>query len=374
MYAVHHPDTSFVQGKTLVLGGSQQINHIGDGIFTGDISAILMKNLPVVAKKRRTPESIALLPDWEEKLEKLSDYAIKADIRSFVGVPSWMLVLLKMIVVDRGKSIADIWPNLEVFFHGGVSFIPFQEQYDKLIQSDSMRYWETYNASEGFFGVQYAPGSKEMLLMLDNEVYYEFISSAEWDKEHPEAVPLSGVVTGKQYAVVITTSGGLWRYKIGDTVEFSSTDPYLFKLTGRTKQFINAFGEELIVDNADRAIDMASRATGAKIVEYTAAPIYFGDDSNGAHEWLIEFETEPSDMDQFIHTLDESLKKLNSDYEAKRSYNLSLDIPVVRVLEKGVFYEWMKLRDKAGGQHKVPKLSNDRKYVESLLNFMAANY
>jgi hypothetical protein len=279
-----------------------------------------------------------------------------------------------MIVVDRGKSIADIWPNLEVFFHGGVSFIPFQEQYDKLIQSDSMRYWETYNASEGFFGVQYAPGSKEMLLMLDNEVYYEFISSAEWDKEHPEAVPLSGVVTGKQYAVVITTSGGLWRYKIGDTVEFSSTDPYLFKLTGRTKQFINAFGEELIVDNADRAIDMASRATGAKIVEYTAAPIYFGDDSNGAHEWLIEFETEPSDMDQFIHTLDESLKKLNSDYEAKRSYNLSLDIPVVRVLEKGVFYEWMKLRDKAGGQHKVPKLSNDRKYVESLLNFMAANY
>lgn len=374
MYAVHHPDTSFVLGKTLVLGGSQQINHIGDGIFTGDISAILMKNLPVVAKKRRTPESIALLPDWEEKLEKLSDYAIKADIRSFVGVPSWMLVLLKMIVVDRGKSIADIWPNLEVFFHGGVSFIPFQEQYDKLIQSDSMRYWETYNASEGFFGVQYAPGSKEMLLMLDNEVYYEFISSAEWDKEHPEAVPLSGVVTGKQYAVVITTSGGLWRYKIGDTVEFSSTDPYLFKLTGRTKQFINAFGEELIVDNADRAIDMASRATGAKIVEYTAAPIYFGDDSNGAHEWLIEFETEPSDMDQFIHTLDESLKKLNSDYEAKRSYNLSLDIPVVRVLEKGVFYEWMKLRDKAGGQHKVPKLSNDRKYVESLLNFMAANY
>jgi hypothetical protein len=374
MYAVHHPDTSFVLGKTLVLGGSQQINHIGDGIFTGDISAILMKNLPAVAKRRRTPESIALLPDWEEKLEKLSDYAIKADIRSFVGVPSWMLVLLKMIVVDRGKSIADIWPNLEVFFHGGVSFIPFQEQYDKLIQSDSMRYWETYNASEGFFGVQYAPGSKDMLLMLDNEVYYEFIPSAEWDKEHPEAVPLSGVVTGKQYAVVITTSGGLWRYKIGDTIEFSSTDPYLFKVTGRTKQFINAFGEELIVDNADRAIDTASRATGAKIIEYTAAPIYFGDDSNGAHEWLIEFEIEPSDMDQFIHTLDDSLKKLNSDYEAKRSYNLSLDIPVVRVVQKGVFHEWMKLRDKAGGQHKVPKLSNDRKYVDSILHFMAANY
>ncbi|MBF6627926.1 MAG: GH3 auxin-responsive promoter family protein [Proteiniphilum sp.] len=374
MYAIHHPDTSFVLGKTLVLGGSQQINHIGGGIYTGDISAILMKNLPAPAKRRRTPESIALLPDWEEKLEKLADYAIKTDIRSFVGVPSWMLVLLKMIVVNRGQSISEIWPDLEVFFHGGVSFLPFQEQYEKLIHSDRMRYWETYNASEGFFGVQYTPDSKDMLLMLDNEVYYEFIPSGEWDKEHPETVPLSGVETGRQYAMVISTSGGLWRYKIGDTIEFSSTDPYLFKVTGRTKQFINAFGEELIVDNADRAIDAASRATGAKIIEYTAAPVYFDDDNNGAHEWLIEFETKPSDLNLFIQTLDESLKKINSDYEAKRSYNLSLDIPVVRVVEKGVFYEWMKKRDKAGGQHKVPKLSNDRKYVESLLNFIAANY
>jgi len=374
MYAVHYPDTSFILGKTLVLGGSQQINRIGDGIYTGDISAILMKNMPALVKRRRTPESIALLPDWEEKLQKLADYAIKTDIRSFVGVPSWMLVLLKQIVEERGKSISEIWPHLEVFFHGGVSFLPFQEQYEKLISSGRMRYWETYNASEGFFGVQYAPDSKDMLLLLDNEIYYEFIPSGEWDRESPETVPLSGVETGRQYAVVISTSGGLWRYKIGDTIEFTSTNPYLFKVTGRTKQFINAFGEELIVDNADRAIGEACSRTGAKIIEYTAAPVYFGDKNNGAHEWLIEFETPPSDMNLFVRLLDETLQKINSDYEAKRSYNLSLDIPVVRAVEKGIFYEWMKQREKAGGQNKVPKLSNDRKFVESILNFIAAKY
>jgi GH3 auxin-responsive promoter. len=372
MYAVHYPDTSFVLGKTLVLGGSQQMNRIGDGIYTGDISAILMKNLPDPVKRRRTPESIALLPDWEDKLQKLTDYAIHADIRAFIGVPSWILVLLKKIVEDTGKSIPDLWPQLEVFFHGGVSFLPFQEQYEKLIPGDRMRYWETYNASEGFFGVQFSPDSKDMLLLLDNEVYYEFIPAGEWDKENPETVPLSAVETDRQYAIVISTSGGLWRYKIGDTIQFTSTRPYLFKLTGRTKQFINAFGEELIVDNADRAIDEACRRTRAKVTEYTVAPVYFSDNHNGAHEWLIEFETIPSDMDEFVNTLDESLKKLNSDYEAKRSYNLSLNIPVVRIIEKGVFYDWMKQKDKAGGQYKVPKLSNDRKYVESILNFISS--
>ena len=371
IYAHHHPDTSFVLGKSLVMGGSQQLNRIGDGIYTGDISAILMKNLPLLAKRRRTPEKIALLPDWEEKLQKLADYAMGADIRSFVGVPSWMLVLLKKIIADSGRSILDIWPNLEVFFHGGVSFIPYQEQFEKLIPSAQMRYWETYNASEGFFGVQYAPDSKEMLLLLDNEVYYEFIPAGEWEKEHPETVSLSGVQKGNQYAMLISTSGGLWRYKIGDTVEFTSTDPYLFKLTGRTKQFINAFGEELIVDNADRALDEACRFTGAKITEYTAAPIFFGEKNNGAHEWLIEFETPPANLLQFTEKLDECLMKLNSDYEAKRSYNLSLNLPVVKILDKGVFYEWMKQREKVGGQNKVPKLSNDRRHVDSILLFAA---
>lgn len=372
-YAVHHPDSAFILGKTLVLGGSQQVNSIGGGIYTGDVSAILMKNLPFWAKKSRTPESIALLPDWEEKLQKLTDYAVNADIRAFVGVPSWLLVLLKKIVADTGKTIPELWKNIEVFFHGGVSFLPFYEQYKKLIPSESMRYWETYNASEGFFGVQFTPQSKDMLLLLDNEIYYEFLPLSEWDKPNPEAIPLSGVEVGKQYAMLISTSGGLWRYKIGDTIEFTSTHPYLFKITGRTKQFINAFGEELIIDNADRALDEACRKTGAKITEYTAAPVFFGKDSNGAHEWLIEFETKPSDMAIFVDTLDDSLKKLNSDYEAKRSYNLSLGKPIVKVLDENLFYKWMKFREKEGGQNKIPKLSNNRKYVDSILEFMASN-
>lgn len=370
MYAVHYPDTAFVLGKSLVLGGSRQMNAIGDGVFTGDISAILIKNLPFFAKRARTPESIALLPDWEEKLQKLTDYALNADIRSLVGVPSWMLVLLKKMVEDTGKPITELLPNLEVFFHGGVSFVPFQEQYRKIIPSDEMRYWETYNASEGFFGVQFSPDSKDMLLLLDNEIYYEFLPVSEWDKENPEALSLAEIEIGKQYAMVITTSGGLWRYKIGDTIEFTSANPYLFRITGRTKQFINAFGEELIVDNADKALAEACRETGARITEYTAGPVYFDESHNGAHEWLIEFDTLPSDIERFTNLLDDNLKKNNSDYEAKRSHNLSLSKPIVRVLEKSTFYDWMKSRERTGGQNKVPKLSNDRKYLDSILNFI----
>ena len=367
LYAHNYPDTEFFLGKTLVLGGSQQINNIGKSAFTGDISAILMKNLPFIVKMARTPEEIALLPDWEEKLQKLSDYAVKEDIRAFLGVPSWMLVLLKKIVADTGKQLPDLWKNLEVFFHGGVSFTPFREQYEKLIPTEKMRYWETYNASEGFFGVQYSNKSKDLLLLLDNEIFYEFLPVSEWEKEHPQAVTLADVEIGKQYALVISTSGGLWRYKIGDTIEFTSTNPYLFRITGRTKQFINAFGEELIVDNADRALEEACKVTGAKVTEYTAAPVYFGDNNSGAHEWLVEFETKPADLEQFATVLDENLKKLNSDYEAKRSYNLSLSKPVVRVLEPGDFYKWMKSREKVGGQNKVPKLSNDRKYLDNII-------
>ncbi|MDR1517955.1 MAG: GH3 auxin-responsive promoter family protein [Dysgonamonadaceae bacterium] len=373
MYAVHYPATSFMLGKSLVLGGSRQINAIGDGVFTGDISAILISNLPFWAKRARTPEKIALIPDWEAKLQKLADYALQSDIRSLAGVPSWMLVLLKKMAADTGKSISDLLPKLEVFFHGGVSFIPFEEQYRKLIPSDKMHYWETYNASEGFFGVQFTPDSKDMLLLLDNEVYYEFLPMGEWDKENPEALSLDEVQTGVQYALIISTSGGLWRYKIGDTIEFTSTNPYLFRITGRTKQFINAFGEELIVDNADRALKNACLHTSARITEYTAAPVYFSEAHNGAHEWLIEFENPPSDIGQFVDLLDENLKKLNSDYEAKRSHDLSLSKPLVRALPKNTFYGWMKSRERTGGQNKVPKLSNDRKYVDGILDFMASN-
>jgi hypothetical protein len=367
LYANSYPDTEFFLGKTLVLGGSKQVNSIGNSTFTGDISAILMKNLPAIVKLARTPERIALLPDWEEKLKRLSEYAKGADIRALLGVPSWMLVLLKKISEETGKELPELWKNLEVFFHGGVSFTPFRQQYERLIPSARMRYWETYNASEGFFGVQFSDRSNEMLLLLDNEVYYEFLPVGEWDKVSPQTVTLSEVEVGKQYALVISTSGGLWRYKIGDTIEFTSTNPYLFRITGRTRQYINAFGEELIVDNADRAMAEACRITRAKVTEYTAAPIYFDDQHGGAHEWLIEFEESPADMDQFKMVLDEQLKKLNSDYEAKRSYNLSLGMPVIRVLEQGCFYKWMKYREKVGGQNKVPKLSNDRKYVDSIL-------
>lgn len=373
MYSRHYKDAKFMFGKTLVMGGSQQENRIGDGFYTGDISAILMRNLPGFARRRRTPENIALLQDWEEKLRQLIDYSLKTDIRAMVGVPSWMLVFLKQMVAETGRTVTDIWPNIEVFFHGGVSFTPFEEQYKKLIQSDKMRYWETYNASEGFFGVQFVPESRDMLLLLDNEVFYEFIPKEDWDKEIPLVVPLEGVETGKQYAMLITTSGGLWRYKIGDTVEFSSTKPYLFRLTGRTKQFINAFGEELIVDNADRAVNEACKYTNAKITEYSVAPVYFDENHNGAHEWLIEFEREPADLEKFTKLLDDNLKKVNSDYEAKRSYDLSLGMPIVRVMREGTFYGWMKTREKVGGQNKVPKLSNDRKYVEDILKYHSNN-
>lgn len=374
LYTNQYPDSSFVFGKTLVIGGSQQVNNIGDGIFTGDISAVLMKNLPFLVKLARTPEALAMIPDWEKKLEQLSLYARKEDVRALLGVPSWMLVLLKKIVSDTGHSIPELWKNIEVFFHGGVSFSPYHEQYEEIISTGNMRYWETYNASEGFFGVQFSEKSKDMLLMLNNEIFYEFIPDSEWKENNPKTVVLSEVEVGKQYAMVITTSGGLWRYEIGDTIEFTSTNPYLFRITGRTKQFINAFGEELIVDNTDRAIERACSITNSKILEYTVAPVYFGNDSSGAHEWYIEFEKEPNSIESFTAILDESLKSLNSDYEAKRSYNLSLGMPIVRVLKPGDFYKWMEHRKKIGGQNKVPKLSNNRNYVDDISSFLNEKY
>lgn len=373
IYGRANRNARFFFGKTLVLGGSKQINNIGDGIFTGDISAILIKNLYFWAKFSRTPESISLLPDWETKLQALTDYAIKNDVRAFMGVPSWLLVLLKKIKADTGRELTDIWPNLEVFFHGGVSFTPFEEQYKKMIQKPEMWYWETYNASEGFFGVQFEEGSKEMLLMLDSCIYYEFVPMSEWDKENPRTLTLDEVETGQNYAIIISTNGGLWRYMIGDTIEFTSTNPYLFHITGRTKNFINAFGEEIIIDNAEKALSEACKATGAQITEYTAAPVYFGDNNNGAHEWLIEFAVEPNSLDKFIETLDEALKKVNSDYEAKRSYNLSLNMPIVRSLPKDTFNEWLKSIGKLGGQNKVPRLSNNRDYVDRLTKFTDVN-
>lgn len=370
IYTRSNPDAKFFLGKTLLLGGSQQVNRIAEGIFTGDISAILIKNLYFWAKFSRTPEKLALIPDWETKLQELTKYALKQDIRAFMGVPSWLLILLKKIKNDSGKQLTDLWPNLEVFFHGGVSFTPFLEQYKKIIPKQTMQYWETYNASEGFFGVQFTNNSKDLLLMLDNNIYYEFLPMSEWGKENPQTLTLDEIEMGKNYALLITTNGGLWRYEIGDTIEFTSTKPFLFKITGRTKSFINAFGEELIVDNAEKALSRACLATGATIAEYTAAPIYITDNESGGHEWFIEFIDRPSDLNYFTKVLDDELKTLNSDYEAKRSHNLSLQMPIIRSLVKGTFYNFQHSINKVGGQNKVPKLSNNRSYVEKLEQFL----
>lgn len=370
IYAREFKNVNFIFGKTLILGGSQQVNNIGSGIFTGDISAILIKNVYAWTKRSKTPESISLIADWEEKLELLASYAQKNDIRALMGVPSWMLILLKKIKEESGRDLIDIWPNLEVFFHGGVSFTPFENQYQKLIQSPSMRYWETYNASEGFFGVQLHNASKDMLLMLDSGIYYEFIPMSEFYQEKPNVCTLSDVKTGVNYAIVISTNGGLWRYIIGDTIMFTSITPYLFRITGRTKSFINAFGEELIVDNADAALAIASDKNQAIITEYTAAPIYFGDNNSGAHEWLIEFAKPPRDLIQFKHDLDEALKSVNSDYAAKRSYNLSLGEPVIYSLPEGSFNNWLQSINKTGGQNKIPRLANDRDYMDKLKTYL----
>lgn len=373
VYAQAYDDVRFLLGKTLILGGSQQVNNIGEGVFTGDISAILIKNTPKWANLGKTPERISLIADWEEKLELLTNYAQKADIRAFMGVPSWMLVLLKKIKEETGKELTDLWPNLEVFFHGGVSFLPFREQYDKVINNPVIRYWETYNASEGFFGVQMFKDARDMLLMLDSGIYYEFLPMSEWESENPQTLTLEEVEVGVNYAMVISTNGGLWRYMIGDTIEFTYTKPYLFRITGRTKSFINAFGEELIVDNADAALKQACYRTGAIVAEYTAAPVYFGDNSAGAHEWVIEFVKEPISLDEFVNELDASLRKVNSDYDAKRSYDLSLGKPIVRPVQEGLFNLWLKRNNRLGGQNKVPRLANNRDYITKLLDFIKEN-
>ena len=372
LYLNSFPKSKILSGKTLVLGGSRQMNALGDGIFTGDISAILVSNLPFWADFARTPDrKTILLPDWEEKLEKLASKSIKANVTTMAGVPSWLMVLLKYIVQKTGKPILETWQNFEVFFHGGVAFAPYYEQYRKMLPSQDVNYWETYNASEGFFGIQYSPQSKDLLLLLDCGIYYEFLPMEEWDKENPQTVMLQDVEIGRNYAMIISTNGGLWRYKIGDTVEFTSKSPYLFKITGRTKHFINAFGEEIVIDNAEAALNAACIETGAAITEYTAAPIYFGENSNGAHEWLIEFETQPSSIEKFVEVLDDTLKKVNSDYEAKRSYNLSLGKPQVTSVPKETFFNWLKSKGKLGGQNKVPRLCNNRTYVDEIKNLLS---
>lgn len=369
LYTLNYPENGILKGKGLTLGGSHQINNFSNKSYYGDLSAILIENLPFWSTFIKTPTSkIALLPEWEEKLEKITLHTIEENVTSIAGVPSWTLVLIKYILDYTGKkNILEVWPNLELFMHGGVSFSPYRSQFKSLIPSDSMHYLETYNASEGFFGIQDDPESDDMLLMLDYGIFYEFIPLENINDKHPPVFTVKDVEINRNYAMVISTNSGLWRYIIGDTIFFTSLYPHKIKISGRTRSFMNAFGEEVMVDNADKAINIACSKTGAMVSEYSAAPIYMNTRSKGSHEWLIEFEKQPDDIKKFTLELDKALKSVNSDYEAKRYKNFALEMPTVRVLKKGSFYQWFQKKGKLGGQNKMPRLSNDRTYIEELL-------
>ena len=338
-------------------------------LFLATLSAILIDNMPFWAEFSSTPSNkVSLMSDWELKMQAIVNETINENVTSLAGVPSWMLVLLNNVLESTGKqSLFEIWPNLEVYFHGGVSFTPYRDQYEAIIPKSDFKYYEIYNASEGFFAIQDQNDSSELLLMLDYGIFYEFIPMPTYGTSKEKVIPLSEVEIGKNYAVLITTNAGLWRYKIGDTVRFTSTNPYRIKVSGRTKHHINAFGEELIIENAEDALKTVCKKTQAEIVDYTAAPIFMKGKAKGAHEWLIEFKRPPQDLDQFNVLFDEALKALNSDYEAKRYNNMTLNKPTIHIARTQLFYDWLKQNDKLGGQHKIPRLSNSRNYLEDLL-------
>ncbi|MFM9027389.1 MAG: GH3 auxin-responsive promoter family protein [Bacteroidota bacterium] len=369
IYCNLQPETQIFNGKGLTMGGSHHFSGTADTSY-GDISAVLMQNLPFWAQMIRTPDlSIALMDKWEEKIEKIVEATKNENVTSISGVPTWTLVLARRLLEVTGKkNLLEVWPNLELFIHGAVSFTPYREQFRELIPSDSFNYLETYNASEGFFGIQDQLHSQHMLLMLDYGVFYEFMPMDEYGKENPSTVGLDQVELDKNYALVISTNAGLWRYLIGDTIRFTERYPFRFRITGRTRLFINAFGEEVIIENTDRAVEAACEKTGAAVREYMVAPVYFSGKDNGAHEWVIEFERPPDNQEEFEYILDRSLKSLNSDYEAKRYQDMALRKPLVHVVDQGLFYEWLKRNGKLGGQHKVPRLNNDRTNLEQLLS------
>ena len=368
VYIDNRRDTRIFNGRSLILGGSHKINNFNNRSLYGDLSAILIENAPAWFSLIRTPgKEIALTEDFEEKLNMIASVTVKQNITSISGVPSWYLVLIKLILSLTGKNdLHEVWPDLEVFFHGGISFAPYRDQFRHFIKGSKMHYMETYNASEGFFGLQDDPGSSDMLLMMDLGIYYEFIPLDKVNSENPPVFNVDDVQKDIIYAIVISTNGGLWRYMIGDTIQFTGLRPHKFIISGRTRHFINAFGEEVIIENAEKAIDAACRATGSLISEYTAGPVFIGTESKGTHEWIIEFETEPADMTRFTEILDEALKSVNSDYEAKRFKDLNLVCPIVRSVPKGTFYRWLKEKNKLGGQNKVPRLANSREYIEEI--------
>ena len=372
IYCNNRPDAQLFTGKGLTLGGSHQVGQLNSETFFGDLSAVIMKNLPMWAEFYRTPDlTIALLENFEEKIEKMAHATKNVNVTCISGVPTWNIILFKRILEITGKNnLLEIWPNLELYFHGAVNFTPYREQFKKLIPNDDMYYLETYNASEGFFGIQDREEPGDMLLMLVYGIWYEFLPLENVNDENPDTLTLDEVELGKNYALIISTNAGLWRYMIGDTVRFTCLDPYRIQITGRTKHFINAFGEEIIIDNAERALQEACRQTEAIIRDYTAAPIYFTDSKCGGHEWIIEFEKKPLEFERFTDLLDETLRKVNSDYDAKRFKDMALHRPKVHAAPEGTFVSWMKSRGKLGGQHKVPRLANNREYVESILSMM----
>lgn len=365
------PDTKIFEGKGLSIGGSLSTDSMNSQMLMGDVSAVVMKNLPIWAQMIRTPSlDVALMGDWDQKIEKMALETSQENVTSILGVPTWTLVLIEKILEITGKrSILEVWPNFEFLVHGAVAFGPYRDLFQShIFPSSEVRFLEIYNASEGFFGIQDDLNKPdEMLLMLDYGIFYEFIPMGETGEEMDTIIPLEQVELGVNYAVVITTNSGLWRYKIGDTVRFSSVNPYRVKISGRTKHFINAFGEELIIENAERAMAKACRETGAEIKDYTAAPVYMDGGKRGSHEWVVEFSKAPKDLCTFAAVLDRSLREDNSDYDAKRSYDLVLGPPLIQVASQGTFYNWMRSRGKLGGQHKVPRLSNHREFIDGVL-------
>ena len=367
-YYKNFPSSDLLTGKGLVVGGSHQISKVNDEVQYGDLSAVLMQNSPFWGQWLRTPElSVALLDEWENKIEKLAQITAGENVTSLAGVPTWTLLLLKRILEIKGKeTIKEVWPNLELYINGGVSFVPYKEQFDKII-GGKINYLEIYNASEGFIAGQQSPGDDGLLLFTEHGIFYEFMPVEEYGKKDPVTIGLKNVVVGKNYALVISTTGGLWRYLIGDTIQFTSLNPYKIKVSGRLKHYMNAFGEEVIVDNSDKAIAVAAEKTNTVVNDYTAAPVFFSEGNNGTHEWLIEFDKAPNDLNDFTVELDTALKNINSDYEAKRYKNIALRLPIVHALPAGTFNKWLHSKGRLGGQHKVPRLSNERTMLEEIL-------
>ncbi len=372
-YIQYKPDSKMFTGRGLVLGGSSEINQFNAQSYWGDLSSIIIDNLPIWAELHRTPsKKITLMPEWEKKLTAMAEVTSKQNITTLAGVPSWTLVLLnKVLEIKNASTISEVWPNLETYTHGGVSFLPYKKQFDEIFNLPGLSCMETYNASEGFFGLQDQYGATYdggLLLMLDYGIYYEFLPVENLDEQNPQTLELSEVELGKNYALIISTNAGLWRYNVGDTIMFTDLNPFRFKITGRTKQHINVFGEELMVENAEKAMQIACDRTEAIVTDYTACPIFMESKNQGGHEWAIEFSREPENFDFFVKTLDNALKSVNSDYEAKRYKNFILKEPIMHKLPKGTFYNWLKQKGKLGGQHKVPRLSNTRKYLDEVLS------